>query len=464
MSVWTKLKSTVLSKTPTKPQLKALLQPKPITGHTPLTFRSFLYSLSLRHLVLISLPILSLLGLYGTWALGFSNGLFSSIISLLEDPEASLPGTDELLLRSYTGLGWVDNQLAVLVTFFAPVLDAGTGREALLLFSLYGLGQFGGVWTLMVMESLRVGNRGLAVSFIGTIGLIFQNISYTITTPLWLMLHLLTSPVSKPFPGTHANGVLLIQPWDLRILPFSITISYLLPSILMGLPSPAFFSTQTHQRWIALWQAFPLWTVLTHYLLRTTIQWISNRIYKVDPKARTPAPQGASYLNNAKWVYQFVIGLCMATHLLVLLITTLPSWLFPSFSPLLTRLGKETLSSVYVPYFPSLSHELSSFAEGVHTFLIWDLYIGSTAFVLWAVLLYRNATTEKTIVDPTNSLPVYRELLTGEKPKKNGGNKATRKLVLKIAGWCLASGPIGALAVLLWERDAIVRQKIKQGI
>lgn len=58
----------------------------------------------------------------------------------------------------------MDGQLAILVAFFAPVLDAGIGREGLALFSVYGLGQFGGVWTLMVMEGLRVGNKGLAVS------------------------------------------------------------------------------------------------------------------------------------------------------------------------------------------------------------------------------------------------------------------------------------------------------------
>lgn len=278
------------------------------------------------------------------------------------------------------------------------------------------------------------------------------------------MLHLLTSPVSKPFPGTHANTVLLIQPWDLLILPFSITITYLLPSLLMGMPSPSVFSSDTHQLWIAVWQAFPIWTVITHFFIRTIVQWISQRIWKEDPKARTLISQGASYLNNAKYVYQFVIGLCIGTHIPVLLITALPSWIFPSFSPLLLRLGKETIRSVYIPYLPTFSYELSSFAEGVHTFLIWDLYIGSTAFLLWAILLYRNATTEKAIVDRSNCLPIYRELLTGEKPKRDTGEKATRKLVLKIVGWCLVSGPVGALAVLLWQRDAIVRQKIKQSI
>lgn len=93
------------------------------------------------------------------------------------------------------------------------------------------------------------------------------------------------------------------------------------------------------------------------------------------------------------------------------------------------------------------------------------MYIGATAFVLWAILLYRNATTERDAVDPNNSLPKYRELLGGEKGgKKAKGDKATRRLVFKVVGWSLLGGPMAAVAVLLWERDAVVRQKIKQGI
>jgi hypothetical protein len=86
------------------------------------------------------------------------------MVSLVEDPDAKFLGTDELLLKRYTGLRWMDYQLSILVTFFAPVCDAGFGREGLWLFSLFGLGQFGAAWTIMVMESLRVGNRGLVIS------------------------------------------------------------------------------------------------------------------------------------------------------------------------------------------------------------------------------------------------------------------------------------------------------------
>lgn len=67
-------------------------------------------------------------------------------------------------MKKYTGLSLLDHQLAILVTFFAPLCDVGFGREGLWLFGLFGLGQFGGAWTVMVMESLRAGNRGLVLS------------------------------------------------------------------------------------------------------------------------------------------------------------------------------------------------------------------------------------------------------------------------------------------------------------
>jgi hypothetical protein len=65
-------------------------------------------------------------------------------------------------LTQYTGLKALDRQLIILVAFFAPVVDVK--NPALNLFAIWGLGQFGAVWTLMVMESMRMGNKGKAVS------------------------------------------------------------------------------------------------------------------------------------------------------------------------------------------------------------------------------------------------------------------------------------------------------------
>jgi hypothetical protein len=135
--------------------------------------------------------------------------------------------------------------------------------------------------------------------------------------------------------------------------------------------------------------------------------------------------------------------------------------MFLSWAPTLAFLGSNSIIDVFVPYFPLRSYQVSTLAEGVHTFLLWDLYIGEAAFLLWALFLYRNATTERSIVDTKGSLPVYKEILVGSKSEDM---TLWKKVLGTMTMWTLISGPMGALTILLWERDTIVRQKIKQGL
>ncbi|KAF7948683.1 hypothetical protein EAE96_007877 [Botrytis aclada] len=452
-------KSIVSSRTSGASAPSSPLSPIHLTGHKS----SKWYHLQLRTITLFALPILSLVGFFGTLVIGGRNGTFEHITSLVrqKSPAAVFPNAKYLLLKDYTGIRGLDRQLTVLVTFFAPVVDSK--NTALWLNSFYGLGQFGAAWTLLVMESLRSGNKGRVVSFIGTVGLIFQNITYAVTVPLYLFIHLLTSPVAKAFPGTHSNSVLLISSLDLKILPLSITLAYIVPSILMGLDAPSQVSGQIHQKFIALWQPFPLWTVIIQWTLRSFFQLIGSKLSSKDSK-QPPAPQGGTYLSSAKHVYRFTLTLCVLTHLPILLIALVPASVITDILPKLAPYASLSFFDIYVPYFPfPLSHRVSDLANGAHTFLQWDLAVGSTALLLWAILLYRNATTEKTIVDPDTSLPSYqiRVMLAGE---GNGVGALRRKLLVKIGIWTLIAGPIGAAAVIIWERDEIVRQKIKQGI
>jgi hypothetical protein len=300
-----------------------------------------------------------------------------------------------------------------------------------------------------------------------------QNITYTITTPLWLFAHLLTSPVSKPFPGTHANSVLLVSSLDLKILPIAIILSYLVPSILMALPSEEYVTIETHQMLLAFWQIFPLLTIIIHRVLYSVTNYVSNYFFPADPHNRPPIPLGTSYLHNAKQVYRFVLILCITTHLPILLLTLLPASSLPSLSPLdplskspLITLVSQTPSTVFIPQ--SLlkfgNTTTPNLASGVQNFLQWDIYIGSMAFILWAMLLYRNATAEKAIVDPNRNLPMYRELLVGEKWRDRGEDREWRKLWVKVVWWGILAGPAGVVGRLLWERDSIVRLKVKQGL
>ena len=95
-------------------------------------------------------------------SLASRNGTFETLLSALAENDPKFPGTEDLLVLKYTGFRAIDKQLAILVSFFAPVVDMR--NQSLNLFSIWGLGQFGAVWTLMVMESLRMGNRRKAVS------------------------------------------------------------------------------------------------------------------------------------------------------------------------------------------------------------------------------------------------------------------------------------------------------------
>lgn len=307
---------------------------------------------------------------------------------------------------------------------------------------------------------------------IGIVGLIMQNITYTITAPLWLFAHLLTSPVSKSFPRTHAKSVLLVSSLDLKVLPIAITLSYLVPSILMALPSE-YVTIGTHQRLLALWQVFPLLTVIIHRLIYFFVDHLSNYFFLVDPNNHPPIPLGTSYLHNAKHTYRFVLALCITTHLPILFLTLFPAFFLRSPSPLdplsespLLTLVSQTPSTVFIP--KSLPHFGSTnttyLASGVQNFLQWDIYIGSTAFILWAMLLYRNATTEKAIADPNRNLPMYGELLVGETRRDKVEDREWRKLWVKVVWWGILAGPVGVVGRLLWERDSIVKVKIKQGL
>lgn len=202
----------------------------------------------------------------------------------------------------------------------------------------------------------------------------------------------------------------------------------------MALPAPLLVSSTLHQQLIALWQPFPLWTAL--------IQWTVKALYSlfVNGNTNQESSLGTSYLSAAKYAYGFVLVFCMITHLAALAIAIFPPSTFENSTAELIRLSQSDIFGVYVPKPPVFGLKFPSFAEGVQNFLVWDLYVGMTAVLLWATLLYRNATSA------------------------NASWLSWPTLGFKILAWTLFSGPMGAATILLWERDAIIGQKVKQGI
>ena len=73
-----------------------------------------------------------------------------------------LPGTQELIKTSYTGIEWIDSQLGVLTLFFWETIDGSRPHASL--FSFYFGGQLAAGWCVFMIEGLRNGNRWRAVS------------------------------------------------------------------------------------------------------------------------------------------------------------------------------------------------------------------------------------------------------------------------------------------------------------
>jgi hypothetical protein len=271
---------------------------------------------------------------------------------------------------------------------------------------------------------------------IGTYGFFVQNISFAISTPLYLFIHLVTSPISKPFTSAHASSALFVSTYDLAIIPISVTLGYIIPSLLTIFPAYSPIASPTHQYLVAFWQAFPFWTVLVQWTLKLFCTLILGHDTATKTEKSPQTAASTTYLNYAGKVYTFVLVFCMATHLPAVLLSLLPPDIIPKSMPALAYLARTSFSSAFIPQLP-LGQPIKDLAEGAHVFLLWDMYIGSTAGLLWAIVLYQNTSMGKQTV--ASNMP----------------------LVVKVMIWTVLGGPVAAWTILMWERDEVVKQKAK---
>lgn len=253
-------------------------------------------------------------------------------------------------------------------------------------------------------------------------GIIFQNISYTITVPIYLMIHLLTSPLAQPTPGS--SHLFTVNDLDLKLLPLCTMAALVIPSIAMALPSPSYVPASTHYTWIAIWQAFPLW--------QTTLHWTLKRIL---PSPTAPTPRKHHHQNPTAAIYKLILLLSVASQSTLLLIALTPSTAVPEqWRPVFSAV---TVSSAFVPapfWTPPTTTVTAAIPADAlpplaHFFLQWDVYCGGAAVLLWAVYVRRAA---------------------------GGGGGGGWGRVL---GWGVLGGPVAAAAVLLWERDEVVGRR-----
>lgn len=255
-------------------------------------------------------------------------------------------------------------------------------------------------------------------------GFILQNISYTITVPIYLIMHLLSSPMSSVEVSLQD---ITVDPSDSEILPLSTTLSFVIPSVMMYLPAPAKVSASTHYTWQAIWQIFPVTQSIYHRVLKRILPG--------------PSP-GSNSSTRLVGVYRYVLFMSIVPQILLLTVAVTPSDLVPEvLKPVFEDVD---LMSAFMPYWPwnsPTADELAGAAAGladstvvtadgkaelVKLFLQWDVYCGGAAILAWAAFLHCVARPDKNVV---------------------GG------VVRKAVVWTVLGGPVGAAAMLLLERD-----------
>ena len=117
---------------------------------------------SLVRVAQVFLLFLSAIGFYGTWYLILHNGTVEKMVHIRDVGPRELSGTQAPLKILYTGFDFLDSQLAVLALFFWETLDGSMPNASLYVFHFGG--QIAGAYGLVMIESMRDGNRWRLVS------------------------------------------------------------------------------------------------------------------------------------------------------------------------------------------------------------------------------------------------------------------------------------------------------------
>ena len=233
-----------------------------------------------------------------------------------------------------------------------------------------------------------------------------QTLSFGLTMPTYCIISLLTSPrllgSSSSQPQIKSSSI-----GALRVMPWSMTLGYIIPTILMCSRS---FSSTIHQYLLAFWQPFPLWVALFQVIFSVGTSGSLPPSHQTDikaltsPKASLPRPMlwigsGSSLLKYQSpvttdgtriaslralaYATDFASYYAVSLHWITIFVL-LSSKLIPSVS---TLLGIPQLSIIktFMPANPFLPLQITAMPQGVLAFLQYDFYIGILAALIWTM-------------------------------------------------------------------------------
>ncbi|KAL8767078.1 MAG: hypothetical protein Q9209_006305 [Squamulea sp. 1 TL-2023] len=244
-----------------------------------------------------------------------------------------------------------------------------------------------------------------------------QNVAFAVVAPIYFAIHLSTSPTVS----SRKQSDYLPDPSTLRSIPYSVTIGFILPTILLALPAPSVVSYETKQLFMAIWQAFPLWVGA----LQLMVPLIGSRLIQTVTVKRTHKDT----IGSMRTVYAMMLVIAIITRLSTWTMSICAFLLPDIFAPEVGQLLKPAI--VFFPAAGTPLVKMPSIAAGALLFLQYDEMIGAAAMVLWGAILYVSAMDRKG--------PAGWALLV------------TKGVVIEAL-----AGPQGFAVAAIWARDEII--------
>jgi hypothetical protein len=319
---------------------------------------------------------LAALGFWTLWGFPYNNHLLKYLKAQTE-PGATLPGVAGVAMKqSYTGIGPVDNQLTILVSFFYTAIDGHRGDISL---SFLCLGSHViASWVLITLEGQRTGNQGkVLITSTTLLGLAVAIVGFAVVAPLLFAYQLYASPtVITP----AAYPTLPKNPLSVALIPIGILIGFGFPSLVMTFPAPSVLSFETKQLWTGIQQGWTFWIALATFALTIVVSAARPSSY-----AASTAETTSKVKKNMRRIYLFAIASGAAAHLVPLLLCSLAT-IFPLLfaEPYASQLK---LGHVFALVNPFGDLKAESLADGALWFLQWDTFVGVVSVLLWALTL-----------------------------------------------------------------------------
>ncbi|KAF4612950.1 hypothetical protein D9613_010905 [Agrocybe pediades] len=373
-----------------------------------------------RKLTIAAMIVLAVSSVYFILVLQFLNGT----MDILESYAGHLPPTpagDAVPLRLKFTSTPLDGLVSRLTPFYWPLITGA--MPELNLVGIYMGAQVVASEVLLLVDGERTGNRGRIFSYSTIWSLVWQNVPWGLVQPIYNAIHLITGPAKPPSTVSVSGNVKAIS-----TIPWAITIGYIVPSVLMSLPSPQLISHETHQAFLFIWQFFPLWVGLAHVVLKAFVGFSSD-------SQRTS-------LSALRRTYAFGLVVAGASHFSILFYVLALTFGPPNVKGIITSVIPPSFvptnpSLVFSPFppFTSPQAKVSRVEVGIASLLQYDtIFAGFSSLLLASYLASR--------VSGTSS---------------SGG-------FVRAVAYTLLFGPCGAALAVMWKKDEGVFAAERKGL